>query len=570
MQHSRTDRNPLFTGALLASVALIASATISTSCSPAAGGSVNNNAVGTSGTGSVTGGGAAPTGVVAGGGAAPTGVVGASGAAPTGVVAGGGAAPTGVVAGGGAAPTGVVAGGGAAPTGAAGGTATGTGMVTCTNTDLATLPIDETGWVDRTCNNAGIQGAFYCYDDGVNPSGCTADVPPWVPAESGMCLTGNTTVDDTYAAWGAGIGLSLNDTGMTETMASVKSAYSAASNGVLGFSITITGDTGGLPIRIQMPKVADPELSPFVEVPGAGSYDIVIADALIPEAWEQCTGADCLADANSIFDLQIQVVGGNTAASYSFCVTNITPITDGTNNMQVGNLADYGSPVCEQYAKINVPNYAVQNNLYNTGYHCIQAKTDNGSLAGFNLTQVSSNVMVGGAPGSYPSIVLGWHLDGTFNGAYQAARQVSGITSIPTSISATVPGAGRYNLSYDNWLGPNANPGASTANTLEHMIWLNERETTPIGSQDGSIDLAGTTWEVWHGQNGGGWYTVSYVRVTNTTQAEFDVMEFINHSVQQGYGGVSASSYLLSIQAGFEIWEASQNFSVDSFSATIN
>jgi hypothetical protein len=209
----------------------------------------------------------------------------------------------------------------------------------------------------------------------------------------------------------------------------------------------------------------------------------------------------------------------------------------------------------------------VQNNRYNTASHCIQAKSDNGTKAGFNLTQVSANVMEGGAPASYPSVVYGWHVNGRFYGGLSTGRQISTINTIPSALSATVPGAGRYNLSYDTWIGPNAT-AANEQGTLEHMIWLVRRETVPIGSQVASVELAGTTWEVWYGPNGGGWNTVSYVRVTNTTSSDIDLKPFFDDSVTRGY--TSASSYILGIQAGFEIWEANQNFSVDSYSVSIN
>src|SRR5690606_3197139 len=114
-----------------------------------------------------------------------------------------------------------------------------------------------------------------------------------------------------------------------------------------------------------------------------------------------------------------------------------------------------GSAVCGQYDVINnVGPFAIQNNRYNGANHCITAKWDNGSTVGFELTEVSSNIPTGGAPGSYPSVLYGWHVDGAFYGAYQSARQVSAIASATSSMSFTVPGAGRYNVSYDSWLGP--------------------------------------------------------------------------------------------------------------------
>src|SRR5690606_8097864 len=146
---------------------------------------------------------------------------------------------------------------------------TGGGPVECTNTDLTTLPLDETGWVARECNSSGIQGAWYCYADNIAPTSCVSGMVPY-RAGAGMCVSGETVMDDTFAAWGAGIGLSLNETGEGEDgSASVKSAYNATMNEVAGFRISITGDTGGKPIRVGFTgAAADTGLpSPFWELP---------------------------------------------------------------------------------------------------------------------------------------------------------------------------------------------------------------------------------------------------------------------------------------------------------------
>lgn len=465
--------------------------------------------------------------------------------------------------------TGMQAGGGAASSGTTG-TGTGTtdpatsgGPVSCSNTDTSTIPIDETGWVARECNDYGIQGAFYCFDDGINPSGCVADTPPW--GGDGMCLMGNTTEDDTFAAWGAGIGFSLNDLG--EDMG--KQAFDASAAGIVGFSVSITGDTGGLPVRIGFTASESSDgVAPFVEVPGAGNYDVMLADALVPEAWDACTGDACFVDPSSIYDMQIQVVGGNDAADYQFCVTNITPITDGSTPMQAtGAVAAYGSQVCGSFDTINIGPYTVQNNAYNTGSHCIQALWDNGDIGGFKLTNVSANVEAGGAPASYPSLVYGWHVDGKFYGAYQSPKQLSAIGSIPSEMTFTVPGSGRYNVSYDSWIAASPSAGSDSQTKLEHMIWLNYRDTTPIGSPVDVVMIAGQSWDVWYGPNSG-WNTVSYIRATNTTSATIDLNDFMQDSISRGYA--AGSDYLLGVQAGFEIWEGSEDFSVDHFTVSVN
>jgi hypothetical protein len=198
-------------------------------------------------------------------------------------------------------------------------------MEGCSNTaDMTLVPIDATGWVARECTDYFIQGAWYCYDDGINESGCTMGTPPYDAASAGMCLTGVTTVDATFAAWGAGIGLALNDSGTEGGMTSVKSSYDAMANGYNGVHLVITGDTGGLGLRVNFSVSADTTgtISPFWAVPGPGTYDIKIADAVVPEAW-MAPESGTTGNPAAVYDVQVQVAGGETAANYNFCITEL-------------------------------------------------------------------------------------------------------------------------------------------------------------------------------------------------------------------------------------------------------
>jgi hypothetical protein len=477
-------------------------------------------------------------------------------------------------AGGSGATGGTAATGGAGPTGGAGGS----GAATCSNANLNTIPIDSTGWVARECNNFGIQGAWYCYDDGVNDSSCTTGTPPFRP-QGGMCLSGTTTLDPTFAAWGGGIGLSLNETG---GVGSVKSPFNATTSGVTGFAITIAGTSGGNAIRVNFSGAANTagRISPFVQLPGAGTYEVNLADAMVPTTWD-VPEAGTTADPANIFDMQVQVVGGETNAAYDFCITQVDPIGPGIGGSggtggaggtggSGGVLPTYGEPQCGRYDRTNLGNrYMIQNNIWNDaatgGQQCVQALWDgSGDRAGFIVNPASINVNTP-APGSYPSIVYGWHY-GTFYGGYTQARQLQSITAVPSTWSFTAPNAGRHDVSYDLWLHPQTNP-STPAGGLELMIWLNTRDATPIGGQVGSITTEGATWEVWYGQNAG-WNTVSFKRVGNTTDVNMNLRPFINEAVQRGYA--QNAWYLLSVQAGYELWQNNQGVQTNSFSVSVN
>jgi hypothetical protein len=507
---------------------------------------------GSSGTGPTSGGNAGTTGSAGAGnpaGGAPTGAGGSVTAGTTGM------AGTGV--------SGTTGSGGAS--GAGGG-----GAVVCSNTDKSTLPIDETGWIDRSCNDRGIQGPFYCYSDKLHTTSCVEGVEfaatMLYRAGSGVCLTGDTTAAE--GSWGAGIGLGLNETGGD---ASVKMAYNATANNVTGFKVNVTGDTGGLPIRIGFTTAADAAgAQPFVQVPGAGEeYPITIADAVVPEAWENEPNAGVPADPSSIYDMQIQIAGDSAATHYDFCVQSITPITSG-EPMMGGEIQDYGQRICGDFDKVNVGSYMVQNNAYNKGggSQCITAKWDMGQRTGFTA-EPQLNIATGGPPASYPSVVYGWHVDGVMYGAYQTAKQLSAIGSATSSWSFTAPTAGRWNASYDIWIhNSSARPG-NTGGTLELMIWLAKRDTTPIGSQVApSVTLGGQSYEVWYGTHDG-FSTVSYIRTTNIDNVTgLDLKPFFADAVTRGYA--TSGAYLLGVQAGFEIWEGNTPFTSNSFQVSVN
>jgi hypothetical protein len=176
--------------------------------------------------------------------------------------------------------------------------------------------MDETGWVTNTCNAFGIQGAWYCYDDGENPTSCVEGTPPYLAGV--MCLSGITTRDPTNVAWGGGIGFTLNDPGGGQR----KRAFNASAAQIVGFAVTITGETNGLGLRIGFTgSASEDDVAPFVLVPGPGSYKIRFDEADI--TWQPNAPP---VDPERIFDVQIQVVGAQAAADYDFCVTELRPI----------------------------------------------------------------------------------------------------------------------------------------------------------------------------------------------------------------------------------------------------
>lgn len=276
-------------------------------------GSGGGSPVATGGTGEASGGAAT--------GASP----GTAGDAGGDMAAGAGGAPGG--AGGQAPSTGGAAAGTGGESASTGGVPAGTGgapPVVCPNADPSLISIAPSRRVNAACNNAGITGWWYCFDDGINATSCTELGAPYSSASGAMCLSGSTTAAS--AAWGAGIGVSLNQASGT-TAPKLPFDATALTPPVTGFRITLTGNTGGLPVRLTLTNLANPagSASPFVEVAGvAGTsteFDLIIADAVVPIDWD-VANAGAAAIATLLYDLQVQIAGGAVGA-YDFCITQV-------------------------------------------------------------------------------------------------------------------------------------------------------------------------------------------------------------------------------------------------------
>jgi hypothetical protein len=454
----------------------------------------------------------------------------------------------------------------------------GGGDAQCNNTDLTIISIDPTGWVPRNCDDYQIQGAWYCFDDGIGTDSCMTGVTPYVSTTPGpgMCLSGTTASTTTNtAAYGASIGFSLNDSGGTN---SVKSAYSATANGIIGFTFTIAGSTGGLPIHVGFTgEASGSDPAPFFSVPGAGTYTVLFSQANIPTTWA-VPNAGATVNPAAIYDIQFEIAAGATAEPYDYCVTNLKPVLaadagGSSSGGGCGSLVAWGSAECGAPGDLTItdmPNYGVQNDFYGgSGMQCI-SPVQSGDCAGFTLMPDSSVSSGNSSPASYPSLIYGWHY-GTFHGGYKTAEQLSTITSVPTAWNFT-PGSGKWDASYDIWLNATGGNPATPAGGMEMMVWANYSGAQPFGSQQGSATIAGIDWAIWEG-NMSGWTYVAYVAPQNSTNnsVNLDLKDFFNDTIQNHAGwGLTNSWYLLSVENGFELWNATSTFKSNTYTVSIN
>lgn len=244
-----------------------------------------------------------------------------------------------------------------------------------------------------------------------------------------------------------------------------------------------------------------------------------------------------------------------TAAAALFAGAVVTAVT--------GAPAQAAPVICEKYGSTSIQGgrYIVMNNVWGADTtQCIDVNQN----GGFTITQAAHNKPTNGAPAAYPAIYVGCHYGNCTSGSgLPMQASAGGFNRLRSSVSYTYA-SGTYNASYDLWFDPT--PRRDGQNTgAELMIWLNRQGgIQPIGSQVGTVNLAGATWEVWYGNVG--WNVISYVRTSPATSIDFAIDTFYSDAISRGYA--QRSWYLTSVQAGFEPWVGGAGLAVNSFSYT--
>jgi hypothetical protein len=433
----------------------------------------------------------------------------------------------------------------------------------CTNTDMTKINIDSSGFA---CNNQwGITGAWYCFADTSGMSSCPGGtagtgVIPINKTGDAMCLSGTTAGSMPSAtAYGAAIGVELNH---VNPDAGPKSAFNAKSKNIIGFAITISGDSGGSILNINFPPAQTMSgEAPGVTVPGVSSsaspvtYNILLADAIMSD--NSAAPLPKVIDPTNVTDVQVKIDVDGIAHNYNFCITKIVPIMAAP--AAPGSSMTYGPTFNEgkQIVVTGLGAYGVQNDPFNVGSDPMSMQVSyGGGQVGFTATP--SFTSGGSTPGAFPSVAYGWIHGGNFvggsdPGAYTAAKTVSALRSMTSNWSFTT-GSGNWDAAYDCWLGGNSdsiNPGS------ELMVWLAHSGVNPIGGQNTAVTISGApgTWTYSTGSNSTGQPVVSYVSSTSMTSvSNFDLLPFFKEAANSGRAGLSMGSYLLGCQAGFELY----------------
>jgi hypothetical protein len=221
-----------------------------------------------------------------------------------------------------------------------------------------------------------------------------------------------------------------------------------------------------------------------------------------------------------------------------------------------------------QTASVDGGAYTVNNNEWGSGApECI---TTNGNA---EFRMVNSSIANGGdgAPGGYPHIYKGCDYGACTSGSGLPIR-VSRIRAgtITTSWRTSQPGGSNniYNAAYDVWF--NRTPNTSgQANGTELMIWLRRQGPKhPYGSQVASnVRIGGRSYNVWYG-NAHGFNTVTYLMTTGKRSVtRLDLRQLEADAVGRGY--LRRSWWLISVEAGFEVWQGGKGLATKSFSVNV-
>ena len=232
------------------------------------------------------------------------------------------------------------------------------------------------------------------------------------------------------------------------------------------------------------------------------------------------------------------------------------------------SLASTTTTLCNsQTASVSGGAYMIQNDEW--GSSAPECITTNGNA---EFRMVNSSIANGGdgAPGGYPYIYKGCSYGVCSSGSGLPIR-VSNIHegTVTTSWQTSQPGGSSiYNAAYDIWF--NQTPSTSgQPNGTELMVWLRRQGPKhPYGSQVATdVSVGGRSYNVWYG-NAHGFNTVTYLMTTGKRSVtNLDLRPLEANAVGRGY--LKKSWYLISVEAGFEVWQGGTGLATKSFSVNV-
>ena len=234
-----------------------------------------------------------------------------------------------------------------------------------------------------------------------------------------------------------------------------------------------------------------------------------------------------------------------------------------------------GATLCRyQVATVSGGRYIVQNDEW--GSAAPECVTTDGAADFWVASSAISN-LTDGAPGGYPSIFAGCHWGDCTEGGLTAHPQLLadlGPGMVTSTWSTAGPGGSGssssvYDVAYDIWI--NHRPRTSGApDGTEIMVWLSHRgQVRPAGKEVAAgAWIGGHSYDVWYNPGGGPADSVSYEMVDPRARVtDLDLGMLVNDAEQRGY--TSPFWYLISVEAGFEIWRGGAGLVTTDFSVSL-
>jgi glycosyl hydrolase family 12 len=241
----------------------------------------------------------------------------------------------------------------------------------------------------------------------------------------------------------------------------------------------------------------------------------------------------------------------------------------------------------KSHITINGGDYIIQTNRFGSDQQlCVTVTTSGFTVSSSGITR-STNHPDSNSPGAYPSIYRGCHFSNASDCTDTSSNLPLAVTDIFSAVSdwqtQTPSSTDVYDVAYDLWFNSQRQvPAGAMPDGTELMIWLKKTgDITPLtsrnprGPEETAFPLNNATWDVWFASpdlaNNRPWKVVSYVlntpnppSITNNGVQQLNILAFINDAVRRGY--LDSSGFLVSAEAGFEIWEGGTGLTTNSFS----
>jgi hypothetical protein len=189
--------------------------------------------------------------------------------------------------------------------------------------------------VSAESNTVGIQGAVFAFHDDAGTTvtdGITGDE---------VCISGTAVMvdpgcdpgpwGDCYGyAFGAAIGLNLNQPTDSETGEPMETPLPYDGTGLQGFSFFVTGTAIPTALRFEVHDADGTEYCQLPSTPIAPGSNTFVYESLVTQCWDTSAGASHTSTNGSDLIKVSWAVITNEASSvpYDFCISNIRAIPD--------------------------------------------------------------------------------------------------------------------------------------------------------------------------------------------------------------------------------------------------